>query len=398
MSTPARRLPPAAALPVVRAVAATDSAVRWGPVVCAALALPGLAAGAEMDVLAGRGLVAVRMLTYRDDQPGLDRIRVDSPSIQLQLPLAGRWSMEATATRDSVSGASPRWHSAISGASRMSDNRSAFDLRLSHHGERDTWSLGAATSDEHDYESRALSAEWRHSSEDNNRSWALSAGYARDRIGSSDNASLDERRRSPSLGLSVTQVLSQVDVAQLSLGVTDGRGFFTDPYKSLDARPGHRRQATLQLRWNHHVRALNATLRGSWRYYRDSFGVRAHTLGLEWVAPVSERITLTPLLRAHSQSAASFYYDPVYGSAGEPYPPDYFKHPPQYLSADHRLSAFGALTLGLKLAAEVDAHWSVDLRVERYEQRGAWRVGGAGSPGLAPLRARMAQAGVVYRF
>ena len=385
------------------AVAATSGPSRCGTVICAALALPGLALpglaeAAESDVLAGQGLVAVRMLSYRDWQPGLQRVRADSPSVQLQLPLAGRWSLDATATRDSVSGASPRWHSSISGASRMRDNRSAFDARVDHHGDRDTWSLGVATSDEHDYESRAVSAQWRHSTENNNRSWSLSASHARDRIGSSDNATLDERRRSTSLGLGLTQVLSVVDVAQLSLSVTEGRGFFSDPYKSLDSRPDHRRQTALQLRWNHHVQALNATLRGSWRYYRDSFGVRAHTVGLEWVAPVSERLAITPLLRAHTQSAASFYFDPVYGPVGEPYPPGYFSNPPTYLSADHRLSAFGALTVGLKLSAELGRHWSADLRLERYEQRGGWRVGGAGSPGLAPLKARMAQAGVVYRF
>ena len=365
---------------------------------CAALALPGLAPAAAVDGAAGQGLVAVRMLSYRDWQPGLKRVRADSPSMQVQLPLAGRWALDATATRDSVSGASPRWHSSISGASRMRDNRSAFDARLDHVGDRETWSLGVATSDEHDYESRALSAEWRHSSEDNNRTWSVSAGHARDRIGSSDNATLDERRRSSSLGLGLTQVMSTVDVAQLTVGHTDGRGFFSDPYKSLDARPDRRRQTTVQLRWNHHVQALNATLRGSWRFYRDSFGVRAHTVAVEWVAPLGERFAVTPLLRAHTQGAATFYFDPVYGPAGEPYPPGYFDNPPRYLSADHRLSAFGALTVGLKLSAGIDRHWSVDLRVERYEQRGSWRVGGSGSPGLAPLKARMAQAGVVYRF
>lgn len=351
-----------------------------------------------MDGTAGQGLVAVRMLSYRDWQPGLQRVRADSPSMQVQLPLAGRWSIDATATRDSVSGASPRWHSSISGASRMRDNRSAFDARVDHAGDRMAWSLGVATSDEHDYESRAFSAQWRLSTEDNNRTWSVSAGHARDRIGSSDNPTLDERRRSTSVGLGLTQVLSKVDVAQLTVSHTDGRGFFSDPYKALDTRPDRRRQTTLQLRWNHHLQVLDATLRGSWRYYRDSFGVRAHTLALEWVAPVGPRLAVTPLMRAHTQSAASFYFDPVYGPVGEPYPPGYFSDPPRYLSADHRLSAFGALTLGLKLSAEIDRHWSADVRIEHYQQRGSWRVGGSGSPGLAPLRARMAQAGVVYRF
>lgn len=382
-----------------QAVAATDRAGSGlGSVLCAALALPGVAAGAEMDVVAGQGLVAVRMLSYRDRQPGLERVRADSPSLQVQLPLGGRWSVDATATRDSVSGASPRWHSSISGASRLRDNRSAFDARFSHHGERDTWSVGVATSDEHDYESRAVSVEWRHSSEDNNRSVALSAGHARDRIGSSDDPTLDARRRSTSLGASLTLVLTAVDVAQASLSWTDGRGWFNDPYKALDQRPDRRRQAALLLRWNHHVAAADASLRSQWRIYRDSFGVRAHTLGLEWAQALSPTWTLTPIVRVHTQDAASFYADPVYDRIGEPYPPGFFEQPPRYLSLDHRLSAFGALTLGLKLEAALAPKWSADLRVDRYEQRGSWRIGGGGSPGLAPLKASFVQIGVVHRF
>lgn len=366
---------------------------------CAALALPGVAAAAEMDVVAGKGLVALRMLSYRDRQPGLERVRVDAPSLQLQLPLVARWSVDASATRDSVSGASPRYHSSISGASRMRDNRSAFDLRFTHHGDRDAWSMGVATSDEHDYESRAAQLEWRHSSDDQNRTLALSASHARDRIGSSDDPALDERRRSTSVAVALTQVLSQVDVAQLSLSWTEGRGFYSDPYKALDSRPDRRRQAALLLRWNHHLAALAATLRSQWRVYRDSFGVRAHTLGLDWVQTLSDGWSLTPTLRVHTQSAARFYADPVYDARfGEPFPPGFLDQPPQHLSLDHRLSAFGALTLGLKLEARLSPQWSADLRVDHYEQRGSWRIGGGGSPGLAPFKARWVQAGVVYRF
>ena len=384
----------------VPAVAATEAAAqRLGSLLCAALALPGVGGAAEMDVVAGNGLVALRMLSYRDRQDGLNRVRVDAPSLQLQLPLAARWSVDASATRDSVSGASPRWHSAISGASRLRDNRSAFDARFTHHGERDAWSLGGATSDEHDYESRALSVEWRRSSEDNNRTISLSASHARDRIGSSDDPTLHERRRSSSIGAALTQVLSPVDVAQASLTHTRGRGFFGDPYKALDSRPDRREQTTLLLRWNHHAAAWAATLRTQWRVYRDSFGVQAHTLGADWVQALGERWLLTPSLRVHTQSAARFYADPVYDPRfGEPFPPGYLDQRPQHLSLDHRLSAFGALTLGLKLEARFGRQWSADLRVDRYEQRSGWRIGGPGSPGLAPLRARWVQAGLVYRF
>lgn len=370
--------------------------------VCAALALPGLAppvAAAEIDVVAGKGLVALRWLSYRDHQPGLDRIEVESPSVQVNLPLGGRWSIDATGTRDAVSGASPRWHSAVSSASRMSDNRSAFDARLTRHDEGRVWSLAVATSDEHDYESRALSADLRWSSEDNNRTWNVGVGHSRDRIGSSDNPFLSERRRTTSIAAGITQVTTRVDVVQASVTFSDGRGFHSDPYKLVDQRPRERRQATLLLRWNHHFEGWQATLRSQWRLYRDSFGVHAHSLGAEWVQAFGDRLALTPSLRLHTQSAASFYYDPVYsGLLGAPFPAGFLERPPDFLSPDHRLSAFGAWTVGVKVAFAWSRHWSTDLKVEHYEQRSGWRVGGHGSPGLAPLRARVLQFGLVHRF
>jgi hypothetical protein len=88
----------------------------------------------------------------------------------------------------------------------------------------------------------------------------------------------------------------------------------------------------------------------------------------------------------------------VYSFAGAPFPPGWFDQPPQHLSPDHRLSAFGAVTLGLKVEWQVAPDWWVDLKVDQYAQRSAWRWGGAGSPGLDTFRARFVQWGVSRRF
>ena len=40
----------------------------------------------------------------------------------------------------------------------------------------------------------------------------------------------------------------------------------------------------------------------------------------------------------------------------------------------------------------------MDLSYQRYEQRAAWRVGGDGSPGLAPFSAQWWQLGVARSF
>jgi hypothetical protein len=281
----------------------------------------------------------------------------------------------------------------------MRDERTAGDVKVTHYAERSSYSVGLSHSQEHDYKSDAVSFDATFSSDDNNRTWAVGLGYASDKIGSTNDASLHEKKHTTELMLGVTQALSAYDIVQLNITLNSGRGYYSDPYKEPDIRPNKRDQAILLTRWNHHFEGLGSTLRTSYRYYHDTFGINAHTFGAEWVQPLGARITLTPSARFYSQSAASFYYDPVYDpDVGAPYPPGYFTNPPQFISPDQRLSAFGAITLGLKLAVQFNADWSGDLKAERYEQRSNWRIGGSGSPGIDPFSATFWQLGVNKRF
>ena len=387
----------AVAVAVTEARAEDGHTRVWGSVVCAALALPGLAA-AQGEPGPGPGLVAFKWLSYQDWQPGLKRVGVQAPSLLVRAPLGERWGVEGSLTSDSVSGASPRWHSAVSSASKMSDLRRAGDVKVTRYENRSAWALGLAASTEHDFSSRAASAEGRWSSDDNNRTWNAGVGYTQDHISSTNNPELDEKRRTLELTGGITQVLTRLDIVQAAITHARGHGYYADPYKSLDVRPASRYQTITTLRWNHHLEAADATLRSNWRYYSDSFGVRSHTLGLEAVVAAGDRLSITPSVRLYSQTAASFYYDPVYSYIGEPFPPGYFEAPPAYLSPDQRLAAFGAVTLGLKIAWKISEEWSTDFKLERYEQRSGWKWSGHGSPGLAAFSARFVQWGLARRF
>lgn len=362
--------------------------------------LPGVAVGSltgqavQAEPAPEHALVAVKYLSYQDRQPGLQRTHVSAPSVLVVAPLSADWSLEASGVSDTVSGASPRFHSAISGASRQREHREAADVTLKHHAARSGWQVAAAVSNEHDYHSRSLSAGLDRSSEDNNQTWFGGLAFTNDQIGSSIQPDLDKRRKSWQLLVGTSLNISRTDVAQFNLGFTSGRGFFDDPYKLRDRRPDHRQQLALVLRWNHHFEDLGASLRSSYRYYADSFGIRAHTVEAEWVQPLGERLKLSPSLRYGSQRAARFYLDP--SPSGAPFPPGW---PSDSIgSVDQRLSGFGAVTVGLKLSVVLDAQWSLDAKLEQYEQRSQWRAFGQGSPGLAPFSARWMQLGMSYRF
>ncbi|HLO96682.1 MAG TPA: DUF3570 domain-containing protein, partial [Burkholderiaceae bacterium] len=326
-------------------MAATET--RRTSLLALAALLPGVGAGgllcgeAQAAPAPEQAVVAVKYLDYQDRQPGLQRTHVSAPSVLVQAPLSADWSLEASAVSDTVSGASPRFHTAISGASRQSERRQAADLTLRHHAPRSGWQLGAAASSEHDYQSRTVSAGIERSSDDNNQTWFGSVAYGSDRIGSRLDPTLREHRRTWQGLAGFSRNLSSIDVVQLNLSLSHGEGFFDDPYKLLDHRPGHRDQGALLLRWNHHFASAGASLRSSYRYYADSFGVRAHALEAEWVQALGERVRLSPSLRYASQRAASFYLDP--GADGSPFPPGW--QAGALGSVDQRLSGFGAITV-----------------------------------------------------
>ena len=362
-----------------------------GAVLAAALALPGVSAAQTPPE---SSVIGLKHLYYKDYQPGLDRIEVNSPSLYLLTPLGSAWSLEGSVVVDSLSGATPRWHSSISSASRMEDKRTAGDVKLVRYFRRAAIGLGAAYSTEDDYESRALSTDLRLSTDDNNTTLTFGAGFTDDVLKPNRGSSVtrDEAKRSTDLIFGLTQVVTRNDIVQLNLTHARGRGYFSDPYKFLDNRPRERNQTALLLRWNRYVESAGATLRTSLRGYDDSFKVRATTVGLEWAQPVF-RMVITPSVRYHTQSAASFYADPLPNGL----PPVTSLDPP-FFSVDHRLSAFGAVTAGLKLSVQLGRAWTIDLKGDYYEQRGEWRVGGEGSPGLAPFKAQFYQLGLYYRF
>ncbi|MFS2136542.1 DUF3570 domain-containing protein [Duganella sp. Dugasp56] len=360
-------------------------------IMAAALMLPGVQAHAETPP--ANGSISLGYLDYKDSQSGLDRITVHSPSVAIVAPVAGVWSIGASLVSDDVSGASPRYHTAISGASHMQDHRTAGDASVTRYFERGSVTVGAAYSTEHDYVSRALSLQGSYESENKNTTWTVGVGHADDRIDPVNRIVSNEKKRTTNVLLGVTQVLTTNDIAQLTLTHSAGEGYFSDPYKSLDNRPRSRDESTLLARWNHHLASTGGTSRLSYRYYRDSFGVRGHTLGEEYVQPLSDGWTVTPEVRLYTQSAASFYYDPVYDTRlGAPFPPGY--NGSGYMSADQRLSGFGAVTLALKVSKQLDKLWSVDVKVSAYQQRGSWRLFHEGSPGLDAFRAQTIQIGI----
>lgn len=383
-------------------------------VLLASLALPGLAVLAALAPLRGaaenapeKTTIAIKYGSYSDSQPGWDRIKATAPQVYMQVPVGAEWSIEASGVVDSVSGASPRWHTQhtqMSGASQMSDERRAGDVKITRYLARAAVSASLAYSDEHDYTSRALGLDARWSSDDNNRTWTVGYGTSRDTIDNSysgGTTAINQHKRTHEFMGGLTQVLTPTDIAQFNVTRSTGEGYYDDPYKTLDKRPNQRDAWIALARWNHYLGQFDASLRSSYRYYSDTFGVQSHTAGVEWVQP-SGRWTWTPGVRYYSQSAANFYLDPILDAQGQYDQTAVFARAFSRLgsdqSTDQRLAAFGAVTLSMKVSYAFTPDTVVDVKFETYRQTAALHLGGTGSPGLDPFNARFVQVGLTHRF
>jgi Protein of unknown function (DUF3570) len=369
-----------------------------GAVLLAAMTLPGLTpTSALAENPPERATVSYKYLSYKDRQPGLDRISVRAHSAEAVVPLGSEWSFTISGVHDSVSGASPRSYTNLtSSATKMRDSRTGYDGSVTYYRPRSSYSVAAAQSKEHDYYSKAASISATFSSEDQNTTYNIGTGISDDRISNSIDSDIRGRKHTNDLLVGVTQALSKTDLLQFNLGFVVGRGDFNDHYKTNiveDRRPDRREQLTQLIRWNHHFESMGTTLRTSYRHYSDTWKLESHTL------------QLTPLLRYYSQKAAYFYQDATRVVSGSARPPAAtFSNDPedpryvQYASSDQRLSTFGGVTIGLRADYEITKDLSVDARADWYKQRSDWRMSGDASQFVAPFEAKMFQVGVKYGF
>jgi len=384
---------------------------KTGSILAAALALPGVVPSAHAQVTVPNStLIQFKYLYYKDYQAsgGInnngERMTVNSPALYLLAPISDSWVFEIGAVYDDVSGASPYYHTVLSGASGqgIQDGRTQGDLTVTKYFGRTAVSVRGAYSTEDDYKSLSGGLTLRHATPDQNTTFMIGVGYAADEVFPSDGPVFTRTKSTLDGIVGVSQVLSRNDFGQINFYYAQQRGYLTDPYKALygvDQRPDKRDQMALLVRWNHFFDRFNAALRTSYRFYHDDWDVNAHTGTVEWAQELPHGLTLTPSLRYTTQSAAFFYFDPVYdATSGPPFPPGYFVNPNAFYSADQRLSAFGGIAPGLKLAKSFPGGWTVDGRAEYYEQRGDWRIGGDGSPGLQDFKAQIYQVGVTKKF
>jgi len=362
---------------------------RGGALLLSALALPGVVPSAAAQSAHDKGIFEVQYLSYRDWQPGRNRMKVDAPAFYTLMPIGDTWVVEGGMVYDSMSGASPLFFNTLSGAS-VFDYRTAGDLKVTKYYPGYSVSVGGFVSSEQDFLSRGGSVNVQIYSDDRNRTWALGVAGTNDRINATNGIAPNSHRNSLEFLVGVTQALTANSIIQSNLTYYTGHGYYSDPYKSLDTRPSDRNTLAWLTRYNQYFPDADGTLKLGYRLLFDSFGSTTNMIEAAWAQALPYGFTLTPGLRYYTQSAADFYFNP-------PWPKGYGGEGSLY-SADTRLAAFGAITAGVIVGKSLWDGWNVSLRADFYRQDPDWRLGGSGSPGIQTFSARWLEVNLTKTF
>jgi len=302
-------------------------------------------------------------------------------------------------------------------------------------GEAQRLSLVANVSGEYDFQSLGFSAALARDFNDKNTT--LTAGLAlegnrskpvggtpvglRPAFGTLSERQADETRTVVDVLLGATQVMSRQWLMQFNLGLGRGSGYHNDPYKILSVVDGTsgllagdryvseqrpRTRTRTSLYWQNKVHLTRDVLDVSYRYYQDSWGVRAHTLDTRYrfeLLGAASGWYVEPRWRLYRQGAADFWRGWLV--EGGEWSSTTHRATLDAASADPRLGAFKANTLGVKVGLPAGrsggtGEWS--LRLESYRQQADRPAGAPGalqSLDLAPtVRATLVLLGYSVSF
>ncbi len=353
--------------------------------------------------------MGLRTLTYRESN---DRMKVSESVAWIKLPIGDNWEVAGSRLLDIVSGASAsrvsnqtgRPVQIITGASgaAINDRRNATEMSVKHNLGESTISLSRTISREEDYHSRALGAAATMDFNERNTTLAIGYGRSNDQVGSVDDPALNERRQSREYLFGITQLLDRHTLMQSNLAHTRSAGYLSDPYRGTlsfyrdglfppvvlanDTRPDSRSQWAWLSRYRRALPEQRAVISAEYRYYRDDWGIRAHTLYASWLQTMSDRWKWEAGLRYYAQNQANFYRAEITQRPA-----------PRYTSSDQRLAGFGTLEPSAKVILQLTPGTALDLGVSLYRQQCDWKIGG-GTTTFEPLQAVTINAGIVHRF
>ena len=319
--------------------------------------------------------------------PPIERLRMVDPRTGARIPPSTITGY--TRQLDGVSGASQSAAPTAMAQNKVpladsSDNRLATDVAVG-------FTLGPhhfvpefSYSGESDYRSYGFALNYSYEFNQKNTTLNLGWSHSYDQVLANQFTFLTHStvKNTDNFLIGGSQLLSPGTLVTANLTIGYSHGYLNDPYLGVvfnesdldpdnqvvlvgENRPSTRNSQAILLSLTQAITPLDASIEATYRFYHDSYGINANTLGLAWFQKLGHSLVLSPSIRYYRQSAASFY--------GTQFPGDPVNDPgnvPKYYSADYRLSELETYTLGIEGTIRLRDHLDLHLGYQRYWMRG----------------------------
>jgi hypothetical protein len=309
--------------------------VVWSTVVAAAMAMPlASSAGVLPDDRADA-------LYHRYEGGG---VTIQGPSVLVRKKLAEKYAVSANYYQDMITSASIDVE--VSGASEYKEERDQYSLGFEYLRGKTTYNLGYSNSEENDYE--ANTASFGISQDLFGDLTTISMGFSRgsDTVRNSTDPSFEADIDRWSYRVGVSQILTKSMIASLNMEVITDEGFLNNPYRSYRyISPSDANSFVLEREIYPRTRTSNAValntryflpyraaVYGGYRFFTDTWGIRADTFELGYVHPIKQQWTLEARVRYYQQNNADFYSD-LFNRANQQ----------NFLARDKELSTFNSV-------------------------------------------------------
>ena len=273
-------------------------------------------------------------------------VEVSGPAVLVRKNFDEKVSLAASYSVDIISSASI---DVLTTASPYSERRTEYNLTADVLNDDGIVSFGITLSDESDYESESFHIDYSYEFFSGLTTASVGYSFGEDTVlQRGTDFSEDIVRNQYRLGL--TQVVSKNILASINYEAIIDDGFLNSPYRAArvlgaavpERYPGTRTSNAIFIQALNYFPQWNSALRVGYRFFWDTWGIRANTLQFQYSLPYKQRWTFDSRLRFYSQSNASFYNDN-------------FDQEFEFLARDKELSTFTSIALGFDAEYQLDS-------------------------------------------
>jgi hypothetical protein len=320
-----------------------------------------------LGLFAGRSLAGVLpedradLLYHVYDGGG---VQIDGPSLLVRKGFLEKVSVVGNFYMDMVSSASI---DVVTTASPYKEERKQWSLGVDALRGKTTYSLNYINSKENDYE--ANTASFSLSQDLFGDLTTVTLGYSRswDTVRRRGDPTFEQNTDRRSYSVGVTQILTKNLLIGAAFETITDEGFLNNPYRSVryldpTSGTGYSFEAEVYPR-THTSNAIafnakyylpyRAAVSGEYRFYTDTWGIKAHTADLSYTQPWNKKWTFDGSVRFYTQNNADFYSDLFPRADAQ-----------NFEGRDKELATFDSLAVGLGASYEFPGGWP------RFVQKG----------------------------